>query len=99
MMQPSAETSPAATAKAAQWPQPRLAYIAAALGILAIPAIFAEASLSMVSTWINSSTFNHGPLIPVLAVYLAWRRRDEVMAEPVRFEWIGVAAVVAAAPG
>ena len=96
MMQPTVDTSPAATAKTAAWPQPLAAYIAAAVGIAALPLIFADATLSMVSTWINSSTFNHGVLIPILAGYLAWRRRDEVLAAPVRFEWIGAVAVAAA---
>src|SRR5690242_13652739 len=96
MMQPTVDTPPAATAKAAAGPQPLAAYIAALVGIAALPAIFADATLSMVSTWINSGTFNHGLLIPILAGYLAWRRRDEVLAAPVRFEWIGAAAVAAA---
>jgi exosortase A len=95
MMHPSADTAPSASPDAASraW---RLTYAAAAAGLIAIPAIFADATASMVSTWMNSSTFNHGPMIPALAVYLAWRRRDELIGVPPRFEWIGLAALVAA---
>jgi exosortase A len=43
-----------------------------------------------------SSTFNHGPLIPALAAYLAWRRRDRLAGVPPRFEWIGLAVLAGA---
>ncbi|HEX2115602.1 MAG TPA: exosortase A [Alphaproteobacteria bacterium] len=95
MMHPSADTAPTAPSDVASrsW---RLAYIAAAAGLVLIPAIFAEATASMVSTWMVSSTFNHGPMIPALAAYLAWRRRDTLAGVPPRFEWLGLAALTAA---
>jgi exosortase A len=74
----------------------RIAYLAAVAGLIAIPLIFIDAAMSMFSTWMNSSTFNHGPLIPALAIYLAWRRRDHVAAVPTRFEWTGLVAVAGA---
>jgi exosortase A len=95
MMHPSADTAPAAPSDAATRAA-RLAYAAAAAGLVAIPAIFADATASMVSTWMHSSTFNHGPMIPALAAYLAWRRRDELAGVPTRFEWLGLAALVGA---
>lgn len=94
MMHPSVNTTPVAHAPASQ--SQRMAYAAAAGGLVALPLIFADASLSMVSTWMSSSTFNHGPLIPVLAAYLAWKRRDQVVAVPTRFEGAGLAAVIVA---
>lgn len=73
-----------------------LAFIAAISGLAIIPLIFADATGTMISTWMESSTFNHGPMIPVLAAYLAWRRRDQLSGVQPRFEWIGLAAVAAA---
>jgi exosortase A len=95
MMQPSANSASTASSMNAK-SLLRGVYAVAAIGFVLIPIIFADAALSTYSTWMNSSTFNHGPLIPLLAGYLAWRRRDEVAAIRPQFEWLGLLAVLAA---
>jgi exosortase A len=78
------------------WQNRAMALAAAVIGFVLIPVIFAEATGTMVQTWLESSTFNHGPMIPALAAYLAWRRRDRLADLELRFEWIGVAALALA---
>lgn len=73
-----------------------LAFGSAIAGAAIILAIFGEAAMSMVSTWSNSSTFNHGPLIPLLAGYLMWKRRDRLADVEPRFDWLGLAALLGA---
>jgi exosortase A len=96
MSQPSANSASTASPATAAAGGLRVVYAVAAIGLAIIPFIFADASLSMYSTWMNSSTFNHGPMIPLLAGYLAWRRRDEVASIRPQFEWLGLVAVLGA---
>jgi exosortase A len=85
-----------AVAAGLSWPGRGMALAASAAGLALIPAIFADATMTMVMTWLNSSTFNHGPMIPALAVYLAWRRRDRLADLDLRFEWIGLVLLAVA---
>jgi exosortase A len=93
---PQARSATAVSPAAPAWSARGAALAAAAAGLALIPAIFAEATVTMVMTWLNSSTFNHGPLIPALAIYLAWRRRDRLADLELRFDWIGLALLVVA---
>lgn len=45
--------------------------LVAALGL-----VFADTMTAMFRTWLNSATFNHCILIPLIAAYLAWERRE-----------------------
>jgi exosortase A len=83
-------------AAGAAWPNRGLALAAAAAGLILIPAIFHDATITMVMTWMNSSTFNHGPMIPALAAYLAWRRREWLADLELRFEWAGLVLLILA---
>lgn len=73
-----------------------LAFSCAIAGAVIILAIFGEATMNMVSTWSSSSTFNHGPLIPLLAGYLIWKRLDRLAEAEPRFDWLGLAALMCA---
>ncbi len=73
-----------------------LAFGAAIAGAAIILAIFGEATAGMVSTWSTSSTFNHGPLIPLLAGYLVWKRREWLADVEPRFDWLGLIALLCA---
>jgi exosortase A len=85
-----------ATAAGPAWSSRGLVLAAAAAGLALIPAIFHDATVTMVLTWLNSSTFNHGPMIPALAVYLAWRRRAWLADLELRFEWAGLVLLILA---
>lgn len=85
-----------ATAAGPAWPVRGLTLAAAAAGLALIPAIFHDATATMVLTWLNSSTFNHGPMIPALAAYLAWRRREWLADLELRFEWSGLVLLILA---
>ncbi len=89
-------TAAVATVVGPAWPSRGLALAAAAAGLALIPAIFHDATVTMVLTWLNSSTFNHGPMIPALAAYLAWRRREWLADLELRFEWAGLALLILA---
>ena len=44
----------------------------------------------LVEKWENQPEFSHGYLIPVISVYLAWRRRDEIARAALRPATLGV---------
>lgn len=48
--------------------------------LLMVTALFYETALSMVQIWINSATFGHGFLIPIISAALIWRDRDTLAA-------------------
>lgn len=54
----------------------------AVLLCLAVLVLFRGTAWAMVSIWIRSDTFNHAFLVPPIAAWLAWRRRDQLAAVP-----------------
>lgn len=68
-----------------------------ALGVLAIMfgAIFFEAIRVMVDAWFTQPEYSHGVLIPVIAGFLVWQKRDELARVEFRGSWAGVALIVA----
>lgn len=44
--------------------------------------------------WANDEDMGHGFFVPVVAGYIAWRRRAELAATPPKTNWWGLAAVV-----
>jgi exosortase A len=73
------------------------AYIIAAVGIVALHAIFFDTVSTTVSTWINSATFNHGVLIPALIAYLVWQRRELLAQTAPKPNVLGLSAFAVAA--
>lgn len=49
---------------------------------------------SLVRQWASDENYSHGFLVAPFAVYLGWRRRHELMAEPVRPHWLGLVLVL-----
>jgi exosortase A len=72
----------------------KVAFATALVVVALVLGIFADVAKAMVATWLSSSTFGHGPLIPVLAASLIWRRRDRLAAAEPRFDWLGLLAVL-----
>ncbi|MBW7837010.1 MAG: exosortase A [Sphingomonadales bacterium] len=74
-------------------------YVAGALwlaAIVAIVAMFADTAASMMDTWHNSATYNHCFLIPLIAAYLTWERREIFQRTAPRPQLLGLLLVAAA---
>ncbi len=66
-----------------------------ALGVAAVGLvlIFASDARDLVSIWLNASTYNHGALIPFLAAWLVWQRKDELAHFVPEFWWPGLLGI------
>jgi len=51
----------------------------------------------MVATWFGSPEYSHGVLIPVIAAFLVWQRKEELGRSAFTGSWAGVGLVVAGA--
>ena len=67
------------------------------LALLSVAALFAVSMGSMVSIWSESATYGHGFLIPAIAAYMAWVRRDSLTTVPRGFSLIGLPVALAGA--
>jgi exosortase len=52
--------------------------------------------LDMAVDWWTEPALSHGLLLPPLAAYVAWLRRDVLLVQPARRDWRGVALTAAA---
>jgi exosortase len=77
--------------------RPRIAW--AVLGWFAalIAACYIPVIVQLVGQWNNDEDMGHGFFVPILAAYIAWRKRDEFLAEPAKPSWLGLALVLYAA--
>jgi exosortase len=48
----------------------------------------------LVSQWNNDQDMGHGFFVPILAAYIAWQKRSEFLAEPVKPNWLGLVLVI-----
>jgi exosortase len=62
-----------------------IAAVAAALAVL-----YARVLTELAQDWWNESSLSHGMLIPPLAVYVAWLRRDQILAQPAQPDHRGI---------
>lgn len=74
----------------------RRALVQLALVWLALIALFASDWAAMLGQWLNSSTYNHILLVPAIVAWLAWQRRDVMLAIAPRPSRWGLAALLAA---
>lgn len=51
----------------------------------------------MVLTWLNDENNSHGFIVPIVSAYLIWKRRDELLAQPVSPSLGGLLITVAGA--
>lgn len=62
---------------------------------LVVAAIGFQVGLThMVSTWFGREEYSHGVLIPLIALFLVWQRRDELERTDFRGSWLGVVVVL-----
>ena len=74
----------------------RVAALICAAAVLAIVFAFGETALSMVQIWRSSETFSHGFVVVPIALWLGWRKREELARIPMRPYWPGLLMVAAA---
>jgi exosortase D (VPLPA-CTERM-specific) len=72
-----------------------LALAFAAVAIVAGLVLFRAGIEPMVGRW-QSDEYNHGPLIPVVALYLLWLRARALQALDAQASWLGVAGILVA---
>jgi len=72
-------------------------------GLLALAAVivglagFGEALWDLVKRWYGWEEYSHGFLIPVVAAWLMWTRRDALAASVGQPSWLGIVLIVVAA--
>jgi exosortase len=62
-------------------------------GLLLVVVYFPTLKL-LVDTWINDEDMGHGFFVPVLAAFIAWQKRDQVLSIKPQGSWIGLAIVI-----
>jgi exosortase D (VPLPA-CTERM-specific) len=67
----------------------------AVVALVAVLVLFRDGIEPMVGRW-QSDEYNHGPLIPVVALYLLWLRARDLQALDVRASWLGVGVILVA---
>ena len=68
--------------------------VAAGVAAIGILLVHADTVASIVAIWWRSETFAHGFVVVPIALWLAWRKRHEIAAVPVR-PWYPALAIVA----
>ena len=91
-MTPVAENSRESPGQAAQLPWAQVAWFSILLIVCYAPVLS-----HLVWQWENDDDMGHGFFVPVLAVYIAWQRRDALLAATPRTNWWGLAIVAWAA--
>ncbi|MFT5439666.1 MAG: exosortase A [Alphaproteobacteria bacterium] len=77
----------------------RAAWILLAIAIIGLFGLFWPTAVQIVEIWTNSSTYNHGFLIPLIVAYLIWIKRGALANRlPMPSKW-GVAVVFVAGFG
>ena len=58
----------------------RMPLVALAIVLVAILVLYQETAVAMVTIWYRSGTFNHAFIVPPIALWLIWRRREDLAA-------------------
>jgi exosortase A len=77
----------------------RIAWIALAVGIVAILVLFYGTASHLVQIWYQSATFNHGFLILPIVGYLIWIKRGALSNTVPRPTWWGVGVILCGGTG
>jgi exosortase len=78
--------------KSSSWP---LSTISAALAACAATAfLYRDIVPKLVSDWATDDNYSHGFLIVPIAAYLAWQRRAQLQALPIRGSLVGLAVIL-----
>src|ERR1700754_262963 len=64
------------------------------LGLVAVVAYAFRGGIeSMVTTWTGREEYSHGFLIPLIAIFLVWQRKEVLERMDFKGSWTGVAVV------
>ena len=74
-----------------------LPYLLFCIAVLIAFFAFGSGLLELVTRWSTQEEYSHGFLIPAVAAWMLWSRRDAVVASLGKPSWTGFAAVVLAA--
>lgn len=58
--------------------------------------LYRDTAWAMVEIWMRSETFAHGFVVPLMSVWLAWRKREELLACQPRPNWWMLVPILAA---
>lgn len=72
---------------------PPLAWAVLAVGFMAALGAFQAGLLDMLSTWQTREEYSHGILVPAIAAFLVWQRRDVLERIEYRGSWAGAVLV------
>jgi exosortase len=88
-MTPAVEKPLAVQANTPAIPWATLAWFSVLIGACYLPVI-----VRLVGVWSTDEDMGHGYFVPVRAGYIAWRKRNEFLAEPAHPAWMGLALVL-----
>jgi exosortase len=66
-----------------------LVFIKAGLLILLVLFLYRNVFIGLLQTWWTDNNASHGFLVPLIAAYLAWERRETIRATPIQPDWLG----------
>jgi exosortase D (VPLPA-CTERM-specific) len=69
----------------------------AAIAVIVALAAFSGGLLSLIDRWIRQEEYSHGFLIPVVAAWMLWSRRDALIASIGKPSWMGAVVIGIAA--
>ncbi len=61
--------------------------------LLVTAILYRQSYVSMVEAWLNSETYSHGFVIPLIALFFAWQRRGKAASVQAKIWWPGLALV------
>ncbi len=93
-MNTTLQTEPAQDIRPVELPVgiPALAWFAGLLILCYIPILY-----SLVNHWMIDEDMGHGFFVPVIAGYIAWQKRAELAAAPLKSNWFGLVILAMAA--
>lgn len=72
------------SASSSRLPWAPIAWYLGLIGLLFFPTL-----RDMIKEWIDDESMGHGFFVPAIAAYIAWQRRDAILATPIRPHWSG----------
>lgn len=73
---------------------PRRSWLLVGVAFAVVLLAFYSSVLRLTETWFTREEYSHGVLIPLIAAFLIWQRRDEIARAKFSGSWAGVALVL-----
>lgn len=93
-MNTTLQTEPAQDVRPVELPFgiPAIVWFSGLLILCYVPILY-----SLVRHWMNDEDMGHGFFVPVIAGYIAWQKREELAAAPLKSNWFGLVILALAA--